>query len=301
MTGSPSTRCGYIALVGRPNVGKSTLLNHLLGQKISITSRKPQTTRHRVIGIKSTDSTQYIYVDTPGIHDSGKMAMNRYMNRAASTAINDVDVIVFVVEAPGWQTGDERVLEQVRQSGRPVVMVINKIDRLPGREALLPVIAHFRDKTTIETIVPVSATKGDGLDRLEQVLAEYLPETAFFYDQDQVTDRSMRFIAAELIREKLIRRLGREIPYAITVEIEKYAREGDMWHIAAVIWVERKGQKAIVVGKGGEMIKAIGQQAREELERMLESKVFLQLWVKVREGWSDDERALRSLGYTDEH
>jgi GTP-binding protein Era len=300
MSGADQTRCGYVALVGRPNVGKSTLLNHMLGQKISITSRKPQTTRHRVLGIKTTDTTQMLFVDTPGIHDDQRQAMSRFMNRAAVSAITDVDVVVFVVEATGWQEADQKVLEKVRYSTRPVVLVINKIDRLKGKDALLPLIAELQAKTGIETIVPVSATKGSGLDRLEEVLAGYLPEAPFFFDKDQVTDRSMRFIAAELIREKLMRRLGKEVPYATTVEIEKYAREGDMWHIAAVIWVERKGQKSIVVGKGGEMIKAIGQQAREELEKMLESKVYLQLWVKVRAGWSDDERALRSLGYTDE-
>ncbi|MGD8742971.1 MAG: GTPase Era [Granulosicoccaceae bacterium] len=300
MSGADQTRCGYVALVGRPNVGKSTLLNHMLGQKISITSRKPQTTRHRVLGIKTTDTTQMLFVDTPGIHDDQRQAMSRFMNRAAVSAITDVDVVVFVVEATGWQEADQKVLEKVRYSTRPVVLVINKIDRLKGKDALLPLIAELQAKTGIETIVPVSATKGSGLDRLEEVLAGYLPEAPFFFDKDQVTDRSMRFIAAELIREKLMRRLGKEVPYATTVEIEKYAREGDMWHIAAVILVERKGQKSIVVGKGGEMIKAIGQQAREELEKMLESKVYLQLWVKVRAGWSDDERALRSLGYTDE-
>jgi GTP-binding protein Era len=272
----------------------------MLGQKISITSRKPQTTRHRVLGIKTTDTTQMLFVDTPGIHDDQRQAMSRFMNRAAVSAITDVDVVVFVVEATGWQEADQKVLEKVRYSTRPVVLVINKIDRLKGKDALLPLIAELQAKTGIETIVPVSAIKGSGLDRLEEVLAGYLPEAPFFFDKDQVTDRSMRFIAAELIREKLMRRLGKEVPYATTVEIEKYAREGDMWHIAAVILVERKGQKSIVVGKGGEMIKAIGQQAREELEKMLESKVYLQLWVKVRAGWSDDERALRSLGYTDE-
>ncbi|MGD9000418.1 MAG: GTPase Era [Granulosicoccaceae bacterium] len=300
MSSAGQTRCGYVALVGRPNVGKSTLLNHMLGQKISITSRKPQTTRHRVLGIKTTDTTQMLFVDTPGIHDDQRQAMSRFMNRAAVSAITDVDVIVFMVEATGWQDADQKVLEKIRRSTRPVVLVINKIDRLKDKDALLPLIAELQEKTGIETIVPVSATSGSGLERLEEVLTGYLPEAPFFFDKDQVTDRSMRFIAAELIREKLMRRLGKEVPYALTVEIEKYAREGDMWHIAAVIWVERKGQKSIVVGKGGEMIKAIGQQAREELEKMLESKVYLQLWVKVRAGWSDDERALRSLGYTDE-
>jgi GTP-binding protein Era len=294
------TRCGYVALIGRPNVGKSTLLNKMLGQKISITSRKPQTTRHRVLGIKTEANTQYIFVDTPGLHDNDKLAMNRYMNRAASTAINDVDVVVFLVEAKGWQKADEIALERIKQSGVPVVVAINKVDLQKNKDALLPLISELQEKVDPTAIVPVSARSGDGVQQLEELLSTYLPEAAFFYEEDQVTDRSMRFIAAEIIREKLIRRLGKEVPYATTVEIEQYKREGNMWNIAAVIWVERKGQKNIVIGKNGEMIKAIGQQAREELEKMLESKIYLQLWVKVRSGWSDDERALRSLGYTDE-
>lgn len=294
------THCGYVALIGRPNVGKSTLLNKILGQKISITSRKPQTTRHRVLGIKTDAESQYIFVDTPGLHDNDKQAMNRYMNRAASTAINDVDVVVFLVEAKGWQKADEIVLERIQQSGVPVVVAVNKVDLQKNKDALLPFIGELQEKIQPAAIVPVSARTGDGVQQLEELLSAYLPEAPFFFEEDQVTDRSMRFIAAEIIREKLIRRLGKEVPYATTVEIEQYKREGNMWNIAAVIWVERKGQKNIVIGKGGEMIKAIGQQAREELEKMLESKVYLQLWVKVRSGWSDDERALRSLGYTDE-
>lgn len=300
MTSNSETRCGYVALIGRPNVGKSTLLNKILGQKISITSRKPQTTRHRVLGIKTDHNTQYIFVDTPGLHDDDKRAMNRYMNRAAATAINDVDVVVFLVEARGWQKADEIALERIKQSGVPVIVVINKVDLQKDKDALLPLISKLQEIIEPEAIVPVSAKTGSGVAELEALLTRYLPEAPFFFDEDQVTDRSMRFIAAEIVREKLIRRLGKEVPYATTVEIEQYKREGNMWNIAAVIWVERKGQKSIVIGKGGEMLKAIGKQAREELEKMLESKVYLQLWVKVRSGWSDDERALRSLGYTDE-
>lgn len=300
MNNEIATRCGYIALIGRPNVGKSTLLNRILGQKISITSRKPQTTRHRVLGIKTTGQAQYIFVDTPGLHDNDKHAMNRYMNRAATTAINDVNVVVFIVEAKGWQTADEIALERIKQSGVPVVLVVNKIDLQKDKGALLPLISDLNDRVSPDAIIPLSAKSGDGIEKLEEVLMSYLPEAPFFFDEDQVTDRSMRFIAAEIIREKLIRRLGKEVPYETTVEIEQYKLEGHMWSIAAVIWVERKGQKNIVIGKGGEMLKAIGTQSREELEKMLNAKVFLQLWVKLRSGWSDDERALRSLGYSDE-
>jgi GTP-binding protein Era len=300
MSNQAASRCGYIALIGRPNVGKSTLLNCILGQKISITSRKPQTTRHRVLGIKTDGETQYIFVDTPGLHDNDKHAMNRYMNRAATTAINDVNVVVFIVEARGWQAADDIALERIKQSGVPVILVVNKIDLQKDKAALLPLISELNDRVSPDAIIPVSAKSGDGVKQLEEVLRGYLPEAPFFFDEDQVTDRSMRFIAAEIIREKLIRRLGKEVPYETTVEIEQYKLDGNMWNIAAVIWVERKGQKSIVIGKGGEMLKAIGTQSREELEKMLDAKVFLQLWVKVRTGWSDDERALRSLGYSDE-
>lgn len=301
MSDKASTHCGYVGIIGRPNVGKSTLLNRILGQKISITSRKPQTTRHRVLGIKTENNYQLIFVDTPGLHEDDKHAMNRFMNRAASTAINDVDVVLFLVEAKGWQKADEIALERISQSGVPVVLVVNKIDLQKNKDELLPLMSELQEKVNPVAIVPLSAKSGDGVEHLEEILLTFMPEAPFFYDEDQVTDRSMRFIAAEIIREKLIRRVGKEVPYATTVEIEEYKREGNMWNIAAVIWVERKGQKNIVIGKGGEMLKAIGKQSREELEKMLDSKVFLQLWVKVRSGWSDDERALRSLGYTDEN
>lgn len=300
MTDAPATRCGYIALVGRPNVGKSTLLNRLIGQKLCITSRKPQTTRHRIMGIKTTESVQYVFVDTPGMHLDNKHAMNRYLNRAASTTMLDVDVIVFVIEAGGWTEEDELVLGKLKEADAPVVVAVNKVDRLANKEALLPLLAELSEKMSFKDIIPLSATKGVNIEVLEQQLATMLPYSEFFFDEDQITDRSMRFVAAEIIREKLIRRLGKELPYALTVEIEEYKQEGGMLNVGAVIWVERPGQKAIVIGKGGSMLKEIGRQSREELEKMLETKVFVRLWVKVREGWSDDERALRSLGYSED-
>jgi len=293
-------RCGYVAFIGRPNVGKSTLLNRLVGQKLCITSRKPQTTRHRVLGIKTTEDTQFIFVDTPGMHVDNKHAMNRYMNRAAKTAVHDVDIVVFVIDGTGWTDGDELVVERLKHTDAKILIAVNKIDKLDKKEALLPLLQKLSEIENVADIIPMSATKGDNIDTLEATLKSMLPESEFFYSEDQVTDRSMRFIAAELIREKLIRRLGKELPYSLTVEIEEYENKEGMLHIGAVIWVERAGQKAIVIGKDGAMLKEIGRQSRLDLEKMLEEKVFVRLWVKVKEGWSDDSRALRSLGYTDD-
>jgi len=293
-------RCGYVAFIGRPNVGKSTLLNRLVGQKICITSRKPQTTRHRVLGIKTTQDTQFIFVDTPGMHIDDKHAMNRYMNQAAKTAVHDVDIIVFVIDGTGWTKGDDLVVERLEHTDAKIIIAVNKIDKLDKKEALLPLLQKLSELKNISEIIPLSATKGRHMDTLENTLESMLPESEFIYDEEQVTDRSMRFIAAELIREKLIRRLGKELPYALTVEIEEYSVEKEILQIGAVIWVERAGQKAIVIGKDGSMLKEIGRQSRLDLEKMLGQKVFVRLWVKVKEGWSDDARALRSLGYTDD-
>lgn len=293
-------RCGYVAFIGRPNVGKSTLLNRLVGQKLCITSRKPQTTRHRILGIKTTGDTQFIFVDTPGIHIDNKHAMNRYMNRAAKTAVHDVDIIVFVIDGTGWTTGDDLVVQRMEHTEAKIIIAVNKIDKLNKKEALLPLLQKLSELKNISEIIPLSATKGHHVDTLEAKIKEMLPEAKFIFDEEQVTDRSMRFIASELIREKLIRRLGKELPYSLTVEIEEYADVDGMLQVGAIIWVERTGQKAIVIGKNGLMLKEIGRQSRLELERMLDTKVFVRLWVKVREGWSDDARALRSLGYTDD-
>ncbi len=296
---SEDYRCGYAAIVGRPNVGKSTLLNRILGQKISITSRRPQTTRHRILGIKTEDQYQAVYIDTPGLHLDAKKAMNKYLNRAASDALNGVDVVLFVVDGLKWTDEDQAVLRRLESVSAPVILVVNKVDKIEKEMlfAHLDKVSKFRD---FHTIVPLSALKGDNVDAVEGEVAALLPASPPFFPEEQVTDRSMRFMAAELIREKLMRRLGQELPYAMTVEIESYKRIKGVVHIHAVIWVERAGQKAIVIGKGGQGLKGIGQQARIELEAMLERKVFLELWVKVKDGWSADERALRSLGYGDD-
>ena len=294
-------RCGYVALIGRPNVGKSTLLNHILGQKLSITSRKPQTTRHRILGIKTTDTEQVIYVDTPGIHHSEKRAMNRYMNRAAGSALEDVNVIVFLVEALKWTDEDELVLKRLKSSTVPVILAVNKVDRVIDKESLLPYLQEVTQKMNFVQIIPISATKGNNLQELEKVVRTQLDISEPFYPEEQITDRSSRFLAAEIIREKLMRMLGQELPYDLTVEIEKFKEEGKLYRINGLIWVERKNQKAIVIGKKGERLKAVGSQARIDMEKLFDKKVHLELWVKVKEGWSDDERALMSLGYTDDY
>jgi GTP-binding protein Era len=290
-------KTGYVALVGRPNVGKSTLLNHLVGQKISITSRRPQTTRHRIHGILTTPAGQAIFVDTPGIHASQKRAMNRYLNRAASSALLGVDLIVWVIDRPGWHPEDDLVLEHLRSVKTPVILVINKVDRLQDKSLLLPFLQTVAERHPFADLVPVSATKGANLEVLEQKIMALLPEGEPIYPEDQVTDRPERFFAAEIVREKLLRVLGQEVPHACTVEIEQFRAEGRLTRIHAVIWVERDGQKAIVIGQKGEVLKKVGERARHDLEKLLDGKVFLELWVKVRQGWSDDERALRSLGY----
>lgn len=292
-----SHRCGFVALIGRPNVGKSTLLNRLVGQKVSITTRKPQTTRHRLLGIRSTAEAQAIYVDTPGLHRRAGRAINRMMNRVAQAALHDVDLIVLVVEALRWQPDDELVLERVRDARAPVILAANKVDRVSAREALLPYLAEVSTRMAFAELIPVSATRGTNLDRLEREVARRLPEGPPLYPSDQVTDRDMRFLAAEAVREQLMGRLGEELPYRLTVEVGRYVEEVGLTHIEAVIWVERGGQKAIVIGEGGRVLKAVGTAARREIEQMTGTHVRLGLWVKVREGWSDDEQALRRLGY----
>jgi len=292
--------CGYVAIVGRPNVGKSTLLNKLLGQKISITAHKPQTTRHRILGIRTDERAQIIYVDTPGIHGNVKVALNRYMNRAATTSINDVDVILFVIEASNWNEQDEFVLKMLSETDVPVILVLNKLDKVKQKEKMLPQLEELAKKINFAQLVPVSARTGDGIEALESAVISLLPPSVPLFPEDQITDRSERFLAAEFIREKLMRSLGEEVPYALTVEIERFEDQGNLKTIHAVIWVSRPGHKGIVIGKGGSLLKRIGEQARKDMERAFDCKVFLQLWVKVKEGWADDERALRSLGYHDE-
>ena len=299
MTSDTPSRCGYVAIVGRPNVGKSTLLNHILGQKISITSRKPQTTRHQVLGIKTEDNHQIIFVDTPGLHKDAGKAINRYMNRAASAAIRDVDLVVFVVDRTAWTEEDSIVLEQIEKSGLPTMLVVNKIDLLADKTELLPHLQNLAAKAEFAAILPVSALRQHNVDALEEQILTLLPESGHFFPEDQITDRSQRFLAAEIVREKIMRQLGDELPYSIAVEIEEFAQEGEVLHISAVIFVERTGQKRILIGDKGSRLRSIGSDARRDMEGLFDSKVMLRLWVKVKSGWSDDERALRSLGYDD--
>lgn len=296
---SEPRRCGYVAIVGRPNVGKSTLLNHILGQKISITSRKPQTTRHQVLGIKTEDNYQVIFVDTPGLHRGEDKAINRYMNKAASSAIRDVDLVLFLVDRTAWTEEDQMVLEQVQRAKLPTILVVNKVDLLEDKNVLLPHLQALADRGDFEAIVPASALRQRNVDSLEQEILKYLPESEHFYPEEQITDRSQRFLAAEIVREKIMRQLGDELPYAVTVEIEEFSFEGEVAHISALILVERKGQKKIIIGDKGTRLRSIGTDARKDMERLFDCKVMLRLWVKVKSGWSDDERALRSLGYDD--
>jgi len=292
------TRCGLIAIVGRPNVGKSTLLNRLLGQKVSITSRKPQTTRHRILGIDTDGDSQTIYVDTPGLHKEEKRAINRYMNRAASSSLAEVGLVLMVVEGTRWTDDDEMVLHKVRQTGLPVYLVVNKVDKVQDKEELMQQLKMLSGKFEIEHIVPVSAKQGKQVDALRELVQQSLPQNVFFFPEDYITDRSSRFMAAEIIREKLMRYTGDELPYSTTVEIEQFKMaENGVFRINGLILVERESQKRMVIGKGGGHIKTIGEQARIDMEHLFDTKVFLELWVKVKQGWADDERALRSLGY----
>lgn len=294
-----SERCGYAAIVGRPNVGKSTLLNYALGQKISITSRKPQTTRHQVMGIYTDSGDQVVFVDTPGMHLEQGKAINRYMNRAASSALADVDLVLFVVDRNRWTSEDDLVLEALRHTETPVALIINKIDRLEDPGVLLPWTESVRLKYGFDAIFPISALRQSNLPALMTYIRDKMPAAAHFFPEDQVTNRSERFLAAELIREKIVRQLGDEMPYTTAVEIESFKLDGKLLRIDALIYVERQGQKKIVIGEGGSRLRSIGTEARKDMEMAFSGKVMLKLWVKVKSGWSDDERALRSLGFED--
>lgn len=295
----PNSRCGFVAIVGRPNVGKSTLLNHILGQKLSITSRKPQTTRHQVLGIKTEGPIQAIYVDTPGMHEDEPRAINRYMNKAASSALIGVDVVVFVVDQLAWTTTDELVLEKLKRLECPVILAVNKVDKIENRDRLLPHLEALAKKREFADIIPLSALKETNLKPLQEAVGRYLPESIHFYPDDQITNRSERFMASEMVREKITRQLGAELPYSVAVEIEEFKHEGKTLHISALILVEREGQKKIIIGDKGERMRRIGQEARVDMERMFGTKVMLRLWVKVKRGWADSDRALKSLGMSD--
>ncbi len=294
-----SYRSGYIALVGRPNAGKSTLLNRLLGQKLAITSRRPHTTRHRLLGIHTTSDYQMVFVDTPGMHDGKQNSMNRYINRTARASLLGVDVVVVMISPRGWTEADKTILQVAGSDGVPVVVAINKIDTLEEREALLPLIQETTalNAGTIREVIPISALKGENLDRLESALLQYLPEQAMLFPEDQVTDKTLRFMAGEYIREQIFRQLGQEVPHAAAVSIESWTEEKNILHIEATIWVERPGQKAIVIGKKGARLKELGSEARKSLQALIGKKINLQLWVKVRENWRDNETMLRNLGF----
>lgn len=296
------THAGFAAIIGRPNVGKSTLINHLLGKKISIISAKPQTTRWQILGIKTKASAQIIYIDTPGLHQMEKKAVNRYMNRVASAVIYDADVVVMMVDATGLQSDDGWVFQKLEGIKNPVILAINKVDLLKNKEELLPLIAQLKDRYPFAEIIPISAKTGIHVDKLEDTISKFLPESPALYPEEQVTDRSIRFQLAEIIREKIIQTTEQELPYTTAIEIEQLAteiqgRKKPLTKISAIIWVERPGQKAIIIGKNGQHLKEIGTAARLEMELLLNNKVFLQLWVKVKAHWTDDDRALRSLGY----
>jgi GTP-binding protein Era len=292
-------RCGFAAIIGRPNVGKSTLLNRIVGQKLTITSSRPQTTRHKILGIKTLPQGQVVYVDTPGLHRAGKSAINRYMNRTAKSALADVDVVLWVIEALRWTDEDQDILTALAVTEAPVIVVVNKVDKASDKTALLPFLDELAHKREFTEIIPLSARSGDNVERLESLVMSFMPEGEAFFPEDQVTDRSERFLAAELLREKLMRRLGEELPYAVTVQIEEFSEQNGVLHIHAVIWVEKESQKAIVIGKGGEVLKEIGRRARISMEQTFDAKVFLKTWVRVKESWSEDERLLRQLGYDD--
>lgn len=295
-----STRCGYAALIGRPNVGKSTLLNYLLGQKVSITSRKPQTTRHRLIGIKTDENTQVLYVDTPGIHDGQKKAINRYMNQTAVSVLRDVDVVVWMTDRASWNEDDEKARDAMRELGCPLIIAVNKIDLLAGQNVLVKKLTELAENFPDAELVPISATTGENVSVLEGLVSAAMPPGRFLFPDDQITDRSVRFMVAETVREKIMRQLGEELPYAVTVQVDEFKDDGKTIHIDMTAYVERQGQKVILIGKSGQRLKRIGTDARTDIEVLLSRKVMLNLWVKVKSGWSDDERALRSLGYRDE-
>jgi GTP-binding protein Era len=292
-------KCGYISIIGRPNVGKSTLLNNILKYKVSITSRKPQTTRHQITGVKTIGDTQFIYVDTPGIHIKEPKAINKFMNKAATTMVKDVDVILFVVEMGKWTELEDNIVEKLKYSEIPIFLVVNKVDKKKSLEASM-FIESIKEKLSFYDVIYVSAKQGHNVNELESRIEKLLPESEyFFYEDDQVTDRSIKFLVSEIIREKIMRTIGNEVPYQIAVEIDSYKvdQEKNIVDIYASILVERDSQKGIVIGAKGVKLKKIGTDSRIDIERLVDMKVNLKTHVKVKSGWSDDDRALKSLGY----
>lgn len=289
--------CGHIAVVGRPNAGKSTLLNAILGRKLVGTSKKAQTTRHNILGIKTKDNVQSIYVDTPGYRDVTPGALHRYLNRSAVHAAYDVDLLLWIVDATRFTRDDEAVLAMLKKVNRPTILVLNKIDEIKAKYDLLPIIQKMHAMYPFLEILPISALNNINIEDLEKTIAKYLPEHEFYYDENQLTDRTEAFLFSEMIREKIMRFLGEEVPYSVAVEIEKIVHEEKLIRVAALLWVEREGQKAIVIGDKGETLKRIGTEARLEMEQFAKKKIFLQLWVKVKEGWTEDDEMLQSFGY----
>lgn len=298
-TGSHESRCGLVALIGRPNVGKSTLLNRLLGQKLSITSNKPQTTRHRILGVVTDGACQAVYVDTPGIHSGQRRALNRYLNRTAAGALDGVDLALFMVEGERWTDEDQHVLALVQRAGVPALCVVNKVDRVRPRERLLPVLQQLAERARFVDLVPLSARSGENVEPLQQRVHALLPPGEHLFDEDAITDRSLRFLCAEILREKLMRNLAQELPYSCTVEIETFEETAEHTHIGALVWVERASHKGIVIGRQGTRMREMASDARQDMERLLQRQVFLEVWVKVKSGWTDDELSLRTLGYDD--
>jgi len=292
-------KSGYVALIGRPNVGKSTMLNHLIGQKLSITSRRPQTTRHRIIGIKTTNQAQIVFVDTPGMHRAERKALNRRLNQTAQATLTGVDLVVWLNDSLQWRDDDELVLEKLQTITVPVIFAINKIDLVKDKAACLPFLDAASQRYPFAALIPVSALKATNVNALEQAIVKCLPDGELIYPEDQITDRPERFFIAEIIREKLTRALSRELPYALTIEIENYQESEQLVRIDAIIWVERESQKRIVIGAKGIVLKKVGERARHDIEQLLEKKVFVNLWVKVKSGWSDNERIINALGYQD--
>jgi len=295
-----NTRCGTCAIAGRPNVGKSTLLNRVIGQKLSITAHKPQTTRHSILGIHTEGNDQVVYVDTPGIHVNGKSALNQVLNRTASSSLFDVDVILFLVQAMVWSDDDQRAWEMVCRADVPFYMVINKVDKVTKKAQLLPFLAKLPSDEKLKDVMIISAKNGSGVDALTDNVKKHLPQAPWMFDEDELTDRSSKFLAAEAVREPLTRLLTDELPYSLTVEIEQFSETPGLYRIGAVIWVEKQSQKGIVIGKGGARLKEVGSRARESLQKLFGVKIHLELWVRVKDGWADDERALRSLGFDQE-
>ena len=293
----PAYRCGFVAVVGRPNVGKSTLVNTLLGQKVSIVTRKPQTTRHRILGVDTQKDHQAVYIDTPGLHRQAGKAMNRLMNRAATSALVDADVVLFVTEATRWSEEDQDVLERLAEISVPVIAVLNKVDKVHPKEALLEALAKMAGRRDFSEIVPICARRADDANMVRDIVAALLPESRPLFPEDMVTDRSEDFRAAEVIREKLTLALRQEVPYGLTVQVERFDRNENGVAIDAVIWVERDSQKGIVVGKSGRLLKAVGRDARLELKEQFGRPVHLELWVKVKDNWADSEKDLLRLGY----